>query len=278
VDLSTVARACLRRFYVVFLIVGLAGYYAVQLYEEAQPQYSVTASVVVVQSPSLTLIRAGGPSANPYGAGNGAFTLATVLSDSLNTRTIQGSLVPAGSGLIAAWDSETAQLVTLTTTSATAEGSQSSMAVVLASVDPVLRDIQVRAGAPVDQLYVASLGSPADVPLETFPDRLRTVVAVVLAGLLVAVVLAVVLDSLLLRRRANRHAAPGRSRGDDSGPGFGRHAPAEDHLAGEDGRSSAGSHAVSNLPPEDDSVLVSAQPFAHSETDTRLERPQDGGQ
>jgi hypothetical protein len=193
---------------VVVLIVGLAGYAAVGFYRDAVPEYSVQASVVVLPSASLTTIRAVGPSANPFNATSGPTTLATLLADSLNTAAVQADVLPPSSALVAGWDSESGQLVTLTTAANDVATAQSAMTAVLGALDGVLQRIQVDAGTPVDQLYVATQGAPVDFPVQTFPDRLRTVVATVLAGLLVAVVLAVVLDSLLLRRRASRHAHP----------------------------------------------------------------------
>jgi hypothetical protein len=55
---------------------------------------------------------------------------------------------------------------------------------------------------------VTSIGTPPDFPVQSFPDRLRTVIATALAGVLVAVVLSVLLDSLILRRRPVQHAGP----------------------------------------------------------------------
>lgn len=216
-DLSTVARACLRRFYVVLVVVGLAGYAAAVFYRDAQPAYSVSASVVVVPSASLTAIRAAGPSANPFNATSGPTTLATLTAASLNTAVVQSTFMPDGAGLVAGWDSESGQLVTLTSSGGSVSAAQAAIEAAIGQTGPVLERIQVDAGTPVDQLYVASQGAPVDLPRQTYPDRLRTVVATVLAGVLVAVVLAVVLDSILLRRRASRHSAVGPAAGSPPG-------------------------------------------------------------
>ena len=210
-DLSAVTRACLRRWYVVLVVVGLAAVGCLRLYTQAEPQYSVTASVVVVPSPEL--IAARNPTSATLGNtqtpfGNGGATLAKVLADTLNSVRGRAALLPAGTGLAAGWDPETSTLVTLTASGTSADSARAAMTNVLSGASGVLADVQVAAGTPQNQLYVATTGTAPDFPVQSFPDRLRSVVATALAGLVVAVVLAVVLDSLLLRRRPVRHAGP----------------------------------------------------------------------
>ena len=211
-DVSTVLRACVRCWYVVLVVLGVTGFLAAGYYRDSQPQYSVSAQVLVVPSASLLAIRSpdsgtGGASTNPFNATSGGSTLANALSSSLNTALVQSSILPSGVGLTAAWNTEANSVVSLTTVASSATEAQDGMADVVMQLNSVLAGIQTRAGAGIDQLYVASLISEPDFPLQTFPDRLRLVVGSVLAGLVVAVVLAVLLDSVLAGRRERRHLA-----------------------------------------------------------------------
>jgi hypothetical protein len=185
---------------------------ALNYYRSSEPQYSVSYTVLIVPSPQLVAVRApdsptGGVSANPFGATNGASVLANSLSSSLTNSRIQADILPLGTGLASIWDSEASTAVRLTTIGQSPQAAQGAMGDVSASLDRVLADIQVRAGAPSEQLYVASPIADPDFPVVTYPDRLRTVIATVLAGVVVAVVLAVLLDGILARRRSARHMA-----------------------------------------------------------------------
>lgn len=212
-DVSTVVRACLRCWYVVAVVLAGTAYLASGFYQQAQPEYSVSASVLVVPSSGLQAVRApdsptGGSSTNPFGSGNGSSTLANALSQSLGSIRVQTAVVPPGAGLAATWDTEASSAVALRTVGLTAAEAETAMTTVLSGLDQVLADVQTRAGATPDQLYVTSVLAEPDFPQETFPDRLRTVVATMLAGTVFAVVLAVLLDGVLARRRTSRHLAP----------------------------------------------------------------------
>ena len=212
-DVSTVVRACLRCWYVVAVVLAGTAYVAAGFYQQAQPEYSVEANVLVVPSAGLQAARAsdsptGGSSTNPFSSGNGASTLANSLAQALSSARVQSALVPPGSGLTAAWDTEASSAVSLRTVALSAPEAEASMSAVLNGLGQVLGDIQTRAGAAPDQLYVTSQLTEPDFPQQTFPDRLRTVVATMLAGAVVAVVLAVLLEGVLARRRSARHLAP----------------------------------------------------------------------
>jgi hypothetical protein len=220
VTFSDVLRACARRWYVLVLVLTLAGFAAVQAHRDARPQFTVTASVVVLPAPSLVQARlptsgSGGLTTNPFNAQTGGQTLAAVLADAMNTATVQDEVLAGGTGAAAAvWDEQSAQLVTLTTVAGTAEDAADLMTRLVAGTATVVQRVQLDAGAPADQLFTTVVGSPADYPLRDYPDRLRTVVGLALVGVLAAVLAAVLLDRLVLagarvrtRRRRRRAAA-----------------------------------------------------------------------
>ncbi|QNG38273.1 hypothetical protein F1C76_18380 [Geodermatophilaceae bacterium NBWT11] len=216
---SDVLRACARRWYVLVVVLALAAAGAVQAHRESRPEYTVTASLVVLPSPSLVAARlptsgSGGLTTNPFNAQTGGSTLAAVLADALNTATVQDEVLTGGSGRASAlWDSQAAQLVGLTTVSDTPEGATDLMVALVDGAGTVVERVQLEAGAPADQLFTTAVGSPADYPLRDYPDRLRSVVGLALAGLVVAVLAAVLLDRLVLAavrvrgRRRRRRAA-----------------------------------------------------------------------
>jgi hypothetical protein len=217
VDLLGVIRACLRRWYVFFPVVGLTVWLCLQQYRAAVPQYTSTTSFVVV--PSVELIAARGQQSagevlitTPFVAGNATSTLAGLLTSALNTATVRAQLLPEGGVALAATrDTELDDtLVTVTLVSSDADAVTAAVAAVQAGTNGVLTGLQTGVGAPPTQLYAAVPGGPVDPPLEDYPDRIRAVVALGLAGTLLAVVLSVLAQSLLRgrRKRKDRRPAP----------------------------------------------------------------------
>ncbi|KQS68837.1 hypothetical protein ASG41_07990 [Modestobacter sp. Leaf380] len=203
------------------LVVALSGVLAVQGYRNVQPIYSVSSSIVVLPSPSLLNARlptsgTGGFSTNPFGAQSGGATLAALLADSLNTAIVQTQLIPGQRvALAAVWDEQSSLVVQLSVTGTSEVEAEAAMATVVAGSAGVVQQIQVAAGAPADQVFTTAVGSPTDVPIEAYPDRLRVVVGLALAGLVLAMVAAVAVDRLALmvaggrdkrRRRSHRRA------------------------------------------------------------------------
>ncbi|WP_369140389.1 hypothetical protein [Modestobacter versicolor] len=216
---TDVLRACARRWYVLLIVFALTAVGAVQAHRAAEPSYTVTATLVVVPSPSLVQARlptsgSGGLTTNPFNAQTGGSTLAAVLADALNTAVVQDQVLAGGSGAASAgWDNQAAQLVELSTVSSTAEGASDLMTRLVAGAEVEVGRVQLDAGAPEDQLFTTAVGSPADYPLRSYPDRLRSVVGLALVGVLVALLAAVLLDRLVLAgararaRRSRRRAA-----------------------------------------------------------------------
>ena len=215
-DLLGVIRACLRRWYVFFPLMGLTVWLCLQQYRAAVPEYTSTASVVVV--PSTELIIARGQQGQgqtvvttPFISGSAQGTLAGLLTSALNTNTVRGQLLPGGGvALLAERDPEVDDtLVTVTLVGNDAATVGEAVAAVQGNANGILSGLQTSVGAPATQLFAAVPGGPVDPPLEDFPDRLRAVVALGLAGTLLAVVLSVLAQSLMRgrRKRKDRTAA-----------------------------------------------------------------------
>lgn len=215
-DLLGVLRACVRRWYVFLPIVVLTAWLGRDQYRQAQPEYTSAATVVIAPSTELLYNRGrqtetGIVITSPFNGGEGPRVLAGLLARALNTSTVRDQLLPAGGAAVTAARNveEDPTLVTIQVVAATAEAETTALEAVRQGADGVLAQIQYDAGTPEGQLYVAVSGGPVDPPLVAYPDRVRGVVAIGLAGLLLAVVLSVVAQSLMAdrRRREDKRAA-----------------------------------------------------------------------
>ena len=214
-DLLGVMRACLRRWYVFLPIVLLTAWLARDQYQQARPQYTSVASVVIAPSSELVYNRGrqtetGLVVTSPFNGGDGPRVLAGLLARALNTTTIRQQLLPAGGVALTADRNveEDVTVVNLQVVAADAKTAAASLEAVRAGANGVLSEIQLGAGTPEGQLFNAVSGGPVDPPLVAYPDRVRGVVAIALAGLLLAVVLSVVAQSLMAGRRKRTEKTP----------------------------------------------------------------------
>lgn len=207
-DLLGVLRACVRRWYVFLPIVLLTAWLGRDQYQQAQPEYTSTATVVIAPSTELVYNRGrqtdtGLVVTSPFNGSEGPRVLAGLLARALNTATVREQLLPAGGAAVTATRDvqEDSTVVTLQVVAGSAQADAVALDAVRQGADGVLAQIQYDAGAPEGQLYSAVSGGPVDPPLVAYPDRVRGVVAIGLAGVLVAVVLSVVAQSLMAGRR-----------------------------------------------------------------------------
>lgn len=203
-DLLGVLRACVRRWYVFLPVLAVTLWFCAQQYQQAVPTYTSNASVVIAPSAALTYNKGrqaetGRLITSPFGGGEGPRVLTGLLARALNTEVEQAQLLPEGGATISAAREveEDATVVQLQVVSEDLERDVAAMAAVRQGVDGVLRDIQLDAGAQDWELYTAVSGGPVDPPLVAYPSRVRGVVAIGLAGTLVAVVLSVLAQSLM---------------------------------------------------------------------------------
>ncbi len=210
-DLLGVLRACVRRWYVFLPVMALTFWLCAKQYQQAVPQYTSSASVVIAPSAELTYNKGrqaetGRLITSPFGGSEGPRVLTGLLARALNTEVEQATLLPEGDAIVTASREveEDATVVQLQVVSEDLEGNIEAMNAVRQGVDGVLRDVQLDAGAQDWELYTAVSGGPVDPPLVAYPSRVRGVVAIGLAGTLVAVVLSVVAQSLMGGRRSRK--------------------------------------------------------------------------
>jgi len=210
-DLLDILRACLKRWYVFVPVVGLTAWLAAGQYLAAQPQYTATTSALVVPSRDLIVARGaqgmgGAPVTTPFNGGGGATSLAGMLTAALSTSTVRQELLPGGGVLLTPVRNPTSdtELVSVTVTANSEARATKAVEVLGTGINQVLANLQLAAGAPEGQLYVAAPGGPSDPPTVSYPDRLRGVVGVSLAGVLAAVVLSILVQALARGGAQNR--------------------------------------------------------------------------
>jgi hypothetical protein len=208
VDLTDVVRACLRRWYVLLVVVPAFALLALHLGQGVRPSWSASATLVVVPSPGLTAARdpavgEDGPGdTNPFTA---AATLSLLVSRSVATDGVLAG-VPAGTSATASWDGLRPSLVLLNATGTRREDTAVALDVAVDGARQVLADLQTDQGVAPDAAFIAVPGAGSDAPGRTTPDRRRLVVVVTAAGVLAAVTIATALDAALRRRRYGRPA------------------------------------------------------------------------
>jgi hypothetical protein len=204
VDLTEVVAGCLRRWYVLLVVVPLFVLLAGHLAQGAQPSWTATATLVVVPSPGLAVARdpavgEDGPGdTNPFGS---PATLALLVSRTVDVGD-RGMDLPAGATTSASWDGLRPSLVLLSATAADPAGARTALAAARDAARAALADLQDRQGVGADAAFLAVSGSGPDAPGLDRPARTRMAVVVVAAGGLAAVTVAVALDTALLRRRS----------------------------------------------------------------------------
>ncbi|MDT0166890.1 hypothetical protein Q9R32_15150 [Actinotalea sp. AC32] len=212
-NISSVVGALVRRWYVTLVLLAATGYLAAQLWESAEPVYSSTTVVSVVQSPAyMETQQSEDPlvlSRNPYG--QSTTTLSALLADSIAHGNVELTGDAEGAVLTVQVNNQRAEsFFTVSATARDAESALAALRVLQEQAPVVLADIQQRAGAPADQLITSILSRPATTPVEEYPDRMRVVLGVVLVGLLVTALLATAVDGAVRggrRRRAATRAA-----------------------------------------------------------------------
>lgn len=276
-DLLGVLRSCVRRWYVFLPILVLTAWLGRDQYRQAQPEYTSTATVVIAPSTELVYNRgrqtdSGLVVTSPFNGGEGPRVLAGLLVRALNTATVRQQLLPAGGAAITASRNvqEDSTVVVLQVVAGSAKADAGALDAVRKGSDGVLAKIQYDAGAPEGQLYNAVSGGPVDPPLVTYPDQVRGVVAIGLAGVLLAVVLSVVAQSLMAGRHSRKEKPVAKALKPDKAP----RAPREPRDARE-GRQTKPSRASSKRGPgrrshaADDGARGAGHVAPHEEVDLR---------
>ena len=255
-DLFTILGTCLRRWYVVLPVLAISGYFAMQAYQQVEPQYTASTSIVILPSQPVP----GAPANtdvptldNPYAGSGGPKLAAAVLSKNINSSAFRDRLGLSADNT-ATFTSTVAQAQPIITVDATA----SSPEAVLSTLDGVtvasrivLDEFQAVAEAPEAKRYLVAAAVPASDATDITPSRWRTAGAILVIGTALAALLAVAVDAALSSRRKDDEKVDG------AGPGSPE--PLEpatatsedaDHLLGHDVEHSDAPDAASSVAGE----------------------------
>jgi hypothetical protein len=221
-DLFDIVRACVRRWYVVVPLLLLTGLYTSHVYASVKPVYYsnsvvgfvVPSSVVQLAAPGAVvprngLVDSGGPSLLAYMTVIG-LNDATFKAQHLNS---QGEPLNYTAKMFpVAGNQAQLPLVMIEATGPDSETVSKTVQNATQLADPVLRNLQVTAGVPADQMAKAFVTSGASVPSSGTPSRTKSAISIALAGTALAVLAGLLVDFLVTRftsARSNRGTGSG---------------------------------------------------------------------
>lgn len=201
---ARIAQVARRRWYVVAVGVALTVIAAALVPTVKPPQYSVSATALILPPK----ISADGEATNPYLQLGGLTTAVDVLARSLNDPRVRDEIITAGEGsdYVAQRDFLTAApLLVVTVQSTSADRAREIRADVLAAVPEVLSELQATIGVPAtSRLTMETIVSDGSASL-AYKTILRTIILVLVSGFAFSLLVAGAVDGWVLRRR-NRDA------------------------------------------------------------------------
>jgi hypothetical protein len=192
----------------------LTGLYSSYVYASVKPVYYANSVVGVVVPSSVVQLAAPGAVVPRNGLvdSGGPSLLAYMTVIGLNDATFKAQhLNSAGQPLNytakmfpVAGNQPQLPLVMIEATGPDAETVSKTVQNATQLADPVLRNLQVTAGVPGDQLAKAFITSGASVPSAGTPSRTKSVIAIALAGIALSVLAGLLVDFLAARSAAAR--------------------------------------------------------------------------
>ncbi|WP_407344412.1 hypothetical protein [Pengzhenrongella phosphoraccumulans] len=213
-DLFTILGTCLRRWYVVLPVLAISGYFAMQAYQQVEPQYTASTSIVILPSQPV----AGAPASestptldNPYAGSGGPKLAAAVLSKNINSSAFRDrlGLAPDDSSTFASTVAQAQPIITVDATGASPAAVLGTLDSVTTASRVVLDEFQAVADAPAAKRYLVAAAVPASDATDITPSRWRTAGALLVIGTALAALLAVAVDAALRSRRKGEEPADG---------------------------------------------------------------------
>lgn len=203
-DLFDVVGACVRRWYVTLPLILVAGWFAFNSYNSVKQVY-YTNTVIGLAGPNTQvvwdqktlprngLLETGGPSfiANLVVLG--------LRDPEIIARVVQGGGKPNYNTYLfpVAANTPALPLITIDTTQPDADSALKTVNLAAAQVDSVLSSVQRSAGVPEEMMVRTIPASAPKTPSAGVPSRTRSTIAVLAAGVGIAVVIAVLVDVAL---------------------------------------------------------------------------------
>ncbi|MGW0042436.1 hypothetical protein [Rhodococcus sp. NPDC003348] len=239
-DLFDVGRSCARRWYVFVPLMLIVGWFGYSLYSGVKPTYYANVAIGFAP-PSVVPPDVGEVRSNGLVDAGGAPLIANLLAIGLRSPAVVQQVVAAGGqpgyfSKVMELPPPVGQLplVMVEVTNPDPAAVTKTLELVAAQADVTLRTLQRNAGVPEDRMVaVYPVQAPSD-PVPAMPSRIRSTVAILLAGMGLAVLAAVLVDLVMLRRREK--TPPGSERASESN-GADPRAPVMDGVVGKTGRS-----------------------------------------
>lgn len=207
-DVYSLARVCLRRWYIFVPILALAVVTSVLRFQSAASVYSASTSLVVLPPSTYSpaprvdsrVVRV-----NPFAVGSGGDrTAASALAAVLNGNPTSQLPREAAQGFYSVQVIQSQPVLSVVSTSGTPRGAQLVLEAAQKTAGTSLRQLQLDAGAPADGLYqVVSAGGVVNLG-GTKQGATRTLIGLILAGLLLAVLLSSLVDAIAATPRSRR--------------------------------------------------------------------------
>jgi hypothetical protein len=213
VDLFDVARACIRRWYVVLPLLLIVAWYSHNMYQSVKPVYYSNATIGMVapntkmwsapqgvEMPQNGLLEMGGPSlmANMAAVGLKDPTVVTKVVAAGGTANYTSSMfwVPATSPQL--------PMVTIAATEPDPAVALKTVELVLEQANSTLHTLQQQAGVPDSQMVKSFVVSPPSEPASAMPSRTKSTIAVFAAGVGITILVGLLVDVLLMRWKRRR--------------------------------------------------------------------------
>lgn len=212
-DLFDVARACLRRWYIVLPLLAIAAWYSHHVYNSVKPEYYSNAVISMSPPSSRVDVRLDGSPVPRNGLLDvgGAGLVSNLTALGLRDPAVVAQVVAAGGqpNYVARifpvpTNSPQLPMILIEATEPDPAAAKKTVELVVAQADPTLLALQQQAGVPDEQLLKPFTVSPPSAPVAGMPSRARSTVAVFAAGAGIAIVVAVVIDVLFMRWKARR--------------------------------------------------------------------------
>jgi len=219
-DIFTILGTCLRRWYVVLPVLALSGYFAMESYQQVEPLYTASSSIVILpnQPPPVESATPEVPTLdNPYAGSGGAKLAAAVLSKNINSSSFRERLGLTADDAVTFVSNVSQQqpIITVDASALTPDEVLRTLDRVTVSARVVLDDFQAVADAPEATRYLVAAAVPASDVLDVTPSRWRTAGAILVIGAALAALLATAIDGAIRARRRSA-ADPSAPHGPDA--------------------------------------------------------------
>lgn len=210
-DLFDVARACLRRWYVLLPLLLITGWVSHAAYTSVQPVYYSNA--VIGLTPPSTRVDNSIPGVPVPRNGlldiGGASLVANMTAIGLREPSVVERVVAAGgrpdynSRMFPGPESmPQLPLIMIEETAPDPAAATKTLELVIEQAEVTLRTLQQQAQVQQGQMVTPFVVSPPSEPLGAAPSRTRSTAVKLIAGLGLAILLSVVVDILMTRRKA----------------------------------------------------------------------------